>query len=38
VNNTVLFDRLAARGYDQAKITENIECEILEVVSEEVYT
>ena len=35
-NDTVLFDRLKERGYPQKKITENIECEILEVTKEEV--
>lgn len=28
-DNTLLFDRLAARGYSQAKIQENVECEIM---------
>eukprot|EP01090_Pellita_catalonica_P011958 TRINITY_DN2492_c0_g1_i3.p1 TRINITY_DN2492_c0_g1~~TRINITY_DN2492_c0_g1_i3.p1 ORF type:complete len:176 (+),score=38.75 TRINITY_DN2492_c0_g1_i3:630-1157(+) len=31
-NNTVLYDRLAARGYDTAKLSENIECEIMQVL------
>ncbi|CDW80735.1 adenylate kinase isoenzyme 6-like [Stylonychia lemnae] len=35
-NNTELFDRLQARGYNEKKITENIECEILDVLKEEV--
>ena len=35
-NNTELYDRLAARGYSEKKITENIDCEIMEVTSEEV--
>lgn len=35
-NNTVLFDRLQARGYTQKKISENVECEIFEVSKEEV--
>ena len=35
-DNTNLYDRLAERGYNQEKITENIECEIMEVTSEEV--
>jgi len=35
-NNTELYDRLAARGYEPRKITENIECEIMNVTSEEV--
>jgi adenylate kinase len=37
-NNTELYDRLAARGYSQEKITENIDCEIHEVSQEEVYS
>ncbi|RKP06839.1 putative adenylate kinase isoenzyme 6 [Thamnocephalis sphaerospora] len=36
-DNTVLYDRLAERGYSQRKITENIECEIMQVVSEEAH-
>ncbi len=36
-NNTVLFDRLSTRGYSEQKIHENLQCEILEVTSEEVY-
>ena len=35
-NNTELYDRLAARGYSEKKITENIDCEMMEVTSEEV--
>ena len=35
-NNTELYDRLKARGYSDKKITENIDCEIMEVTSEEV--
>ena len=35
-NNTELYDRLKARGYNDKKITENIDCEIMEVTSEEV--
>ena len=35
-NNTVLYDRLKARGYEEKKITENIECEILDVSKDEV--
>jgi adenylate kinase len=35
-NNTILYDRLKERGYDDKKIMENIECEIMEVTSEEV--
>jgi adenylate kinase len=36
-NNTILYDRLVERGYHQRKITENIECEIMQVVLEEAY-
>jgi len=36
-NNTELYDRLVERGYSQPKITENIECEILNVTHDEVY-
>jgi adenylate kinase len=35
VDNTVLYDRLLKRGYNTKKITENIECEIMNVVAEE---
>ncbi len=35
-DNTQLFDRLQERGYNEKKITENIECEILDVLKEEV--
>ena len=35
-NNTDLYDRLKERGYTDKKITENIDCEIMEVTSEEV--
>lgn len=34
-NNTVLYDRLQARGYNERKIKENVQCEIFqESVSE----
>mmetsp|Transcript_13633 Transcript_13633/g.11647 ORF Transcript_13633/g.11647 Transcript_13633/m.11647 type:complete len:116 (-) Transcript_13633:255-602(-) len=33
--NTQLYDRLKDRGYGDAKITENVECEILEVTADE---
>eukprot|EP00218_Dolichomastix_sp_CCMP3274_P007771 CAMPEP_0170139490 /NCGR_PEP_ID=MMETSP0033_2-20121228/5693_1 /TAXON_ID=195969 /ORGANISM="Dolichomastix tenuilepis, Strain CCMP3274" /LENGTH=189 /DNA_ID=CAMNT_0010375609 /DNA_START=41 /DNA_END=610 /DNA_ORIENTATION=+ len=33
--NGVLYERLAARGYDEKKLRENIECEIFGVVAEE---
>ena len=35
VNNTTLFDRLTKRGYSAKKITENVECEIMQVVLQE---
>lgn len=35
-NNTVLYDRLQERGYNEKKITENITCEIMEVTADEV--
>ena len=35
-SNTQLYDRLKGREYSEKKITENIECEILEVTAEEV--
>ncbi len=35
-DNTQLFDRLALRKYPQHKITENIECEIMDVTKDEV--
>jgi len=34
-DNTILFARLEKRGYLQKKITENIECEIMQVVLEQ---
>ncbi|CAG2174248.1 unnamed protein product [Oppiella nova] len=34
-NNTLLYDRLKARGYNEEKITTNIECEIFETIAEE---
>jgi broad-specificity NMP kinase len=36
-NNMHLFDRLQQRGYDQRKIDENIDCEIMDVLHDEVY-
>ncbi|KAI3823487.1 hypothetical protein L1987_04925 [Smallanthus sonchifolius] len=33
--NSILYDRLAKRGYSGAKLTNNIECEIFQVVLEE---
>jgi len=35
-NNTELYDRLNQRGYKEKKITENIECEIMDVLADEV--
>ena len=35
-DNTILYDRLFARGYSEKKIKENIECEIMEVTSDDV--
>ena len=35
-NNTELYDRLKERGYNEKKITENIECEIMEVTADDV--
>lgn len=34
-NTDVLFDRLTARGYSEKKRSENMECEIMQVVLEE---
>lgn len=34
-NNTVLYDRLQERGYNPAKIKQNIECEIFQMVLNE---
>lgn len=36
-DNTILYDRLKARNYIEKKITENLECEILEVTHDEVF-
>ena len=35
-NNTILYDRLKARGYSEKKISENIECEIMEVTADDI--
>ena len=35
-NNTALYDRLAERGYNQEKITENIDCEVFGELADEV--
>lgn len=34
-DNTLLFERLEKRGYPQKKITENVECEIMQVIADE---
>ena len=34
-DNTILYDRLTKRNYSAKKITENIECEIMNVVLDE---
>ncbi|CAI2164613.1 1704_t:CDS:2 [Funneliformis geosporum] len=34
-DNTILYNRLEKRGYSQKKITENIDCEIFQVILEE---
>ena len=34
-DNSILYDRLAARGYAEAKITKNVECEIFQAIAEE---
>lgn len=36
-DNTLLFDRLKARGYNEKKLKENIECEIMQVPAEEAH-
>lgn len=34
-NSTILYDRLQARGYDGAKLEENMDAEIMEVLLQE---
>ncbi|XP_045109670.1 adenylate kinase isoenzyme 6-like [Portunus trituberculatus] len=34
-NNTLLYDRLAARGYQGKKLEDNVECEIMAVLRDE---
>lgn len=34
-DNTILYDRLEARGYSKVKIQENLQCEIMQVLLEE---
>ncbi|KAJ1971485.1 factor activating pos9, partial [Dimargaris verticillata] len=36
-DNSVLFQRLQKRGYNQKKVQENIECEIMQVVLDEAF-
>ncbi|KAG8228325.1 hypothetical protein J437_LFUL009370 [Ladona fulva] len=36
-DNTVLYDRLATRGYASKKLEENIQCEIFQVILEEAH-
>ncbi|XP_014677688.1 PREDICTED: adenylate kinase isoenzyme 6-like [Priapulus caudatus] len=35
VDNTLLYDRLVARGYAGRKLADNVECEILQTIVEE---
>lgn len=37
VDNGVLYERLEKRNYPQAKITENVECEIMMVLLQEAH-
>lgn len=34
-NNTILYERLTARGYEGKKLDDNIECEIFQTILEE---
>mmetsp|Transcript_6820 Transcript_6820/g.7559 ORF Transcript_6820/g.7559 Transcript_6820/m.7559 type:complete len:173 (+) Transcript_6820:40-558(+) len=36
-DNTILYDRLVEREYPQKKISENVECEIMQVIHDEAY-
>lgn len=36
-DNTVLYERLEQRGYPAAKISENVECEIMMVLLQEAH-
>jgi adenylate kinase len=36
-DNSILYERLQKRNYPEAKISENIECEIMHVIVEEAY-
>jgi len=36
-NNTILYDRLAARGYSESKIQENVSAEIFGTIAEEAH-
>lgn len=35
-DNTILHERLTSRGYSEKKVTENVECEIFQVILDEV--
>lgn len=34
-DNSILFDRLSKRGYNEKKLQENLDCEIMDVISQE---
>eukprot|EP01137_Pigoraptor_chileana_P014534 Opistho-2@69272 len=34
-DNTLLYDRLTSRGYAEKKLTDNVECEIMQVILDE---
>ena len=34
-NNTLLYDRLKSRGYKEAKVEENLQCEIFQTILDE---
>ena len=36
-DNTILYDRLKGRGYNDVKLSENVQCEIMQVVLEEAH-
>ena len=36
-NNTILYDRLKNRNYNDKKLTENVQCEIMQVILEEAH-
>ncbi|KAG5127743.1 hypothetical protein AAZX31_10G177200 [Glycine max] len=37
-DNTILYDRLSRRGYKDSKLSNNIECEIFQVLLKESYS